>query len=203
MLVCVYCNREVKSDRSKQQHEIRCKFNPNHIIVKPSYGMSGKKGSNQHTKGTFKGISNETREKLSAGAKNQKWNDERKAKHSEVMKKAVFDNPESYTSSNRGRTKQFEVDGIKFQGKWELEFYNYCKSNNITIERSNEWFEYEWNGTRKYFPDFYLKDKNIYIEVKGFETERDVAKWSAFPHTLRIIRKQDIVAIRKGKIIDL
>lgn len=114
------------------------------------------------------------------------------------MKKAVEENPESYTSSNRGRVKQFEYDGIKFQGKWELDFYKYCKENEIQIERSNEWFEYEWNGTRKYFPDFFLREKNLYIEVKGYETERDLAKWKNFPKRLKVIRKDDIIAIRKG-----
>ena len=113
------------------------------------------------------------------------------------MKLAVENNPESYTSSNRGRVKQFEYDGIKFQGSWELEFYKYCKTNGIQIERSNEWFVYEWNGTRKYFPDFYLPEKKLYIEVKGYETERDRAKWSAFPKQLRVIRKTDIIQIRK------
>jgi hypothetical protein len=87
------------------------------------------------------------------------------------MKKAVEENPESYTASNRGRTKQIEYDGIKFQGKWELEFYMYCKTNNIQIERPTEWFEYNWNGTRKYFPDFYIKVKNNLGKMKKYIIE--------------------------------
>lgn len=161
---------------------------------------------NQWTKAKETGIpytiSDETKRKMSASStrsNKERWSlEENRKKQSESMKKAVEKHPESYTSSNRGRTKQIIVDGIKFQGKWELEFYQYCKSNNIEIERSNEWFEYEWNGIRKYFPDFYLKEKNLYIEVKGYETDRDKAKWSAFPKMLRIIRKEDIMAIRKG-----
>ena len=161
---------------------------------------------NQWTKAKETGvpytISDETRRKLSESStrvNNERWSsEENRKKQSESMKKAVEKYPESYTSSNRGRTKQIIVDGIKFQGKWELEFYQFCKDNNIQIERSNEWFEYEWNGTRKYFPDFYLVEKDMYVEVKGYETDRDRAKWSAFPKTLKIIRKEDIVAIRQG-----
>lgn len=153
-------------------------------------------GANQYTYG--KVMSEETKRKISESSKNQVWSEERKRKHSLAMKNAVAKNPESYTSSNRGRTKQIIYDGIKFQGKWELEFYLYCKNNNIIIERSNEWFEYEWKGTRKYFPDFYLTEKDLYIEVKGYETDRDRAKWSAFPKNLKVIRKEDIDAIRKG-----
>ena len=161
---------------------------------------------NQWTKSKETGIpyilKEETRKKFSEHTKRKNiehWSkEENRKKQSEAMKKAVEKYPDSYTSSNRGRTKQIIVDGIKFQGKWELEFYQYCKTNNIQVERSNEWFEYEWNGTRKYFPDFYLREHGLYIEVKGYETERDRAKWNSFPKLLRVIRKDDIMNIRKG-----
>lgn len=41
------------------------------------------------------------------------------------------------------------------------------------------------------------------IQVKGFKTERDVAKWSAFPHKLRVIKKTDISTIKKGGVIEI
>lgn len=158
---------------------------------------------NQFTKAKQLGvayeISDETRKKISESSKKQIWTEEKRKRHSESMKKAVADHPESYTSSNRGRTKQMLVDGIKFQGKWELDFYNYCKCNNITIQRSNEWFEYEWNGTRKYFPDFYLPNYDLYIEVKGYVTDRDLAKWRDFPKSLKVIKTEDINLIRKNQ----
>lgn len=157
---------------------------------------------NQWTKAKETGIpyvvSDNAKRKWAESNRRRVWTQEMRLKHSESMKCAVEKNPESYTSSNRGRTKQIVVDGIKFQGRWEFEFYQYCKVNSILIERSNEWFEYEWNGTRKYFPDFYLPKLNLYIEVKGYETDRDRAKWRDFPKQLRVIKKQDIIDIRKG-----
>ena len=166
---------------------------------------------NQWTKAKETGIpytiKDETRKKLSKATSkynSERWSiEENKIKQSEAMKRAVEKYPESYTSSNRGRTKQIIYDEIKFQGKWELEFYQYCKTNNIQIERSNEWFEYEWNGTRKYFPDFYLREQDLYIEEKGYETERDRAKWKCFPKALKIIRREDIICIRKGTFAGL
>jgi hypothetical protein len=158
--------------------------------------------SNQWTKAKETGVpynlKDETRKKLGKSSKTRVWTEEMRKKHSEAMKKAVLENPESYTSSNRGRTKQIIYNGIKFQGRWELEFYKYCEEKNINIQRSNEWFEYEWNGIRKYFPDFYLPDFDLYIEVKGYETERDQAKWSQFPKKLKIIKKEEIYDMRKG-----
>jgi ABC-type nitrate/sulfonate/bicarbonate transport system substrate-binding protein len=77
-------------------------------------GCFGKKGQ---TKTTGRPVSEETRKKLSeslkASEKATKWSDERRKKHSEAMKKAVLENPESYSSSNRGRTEQIIVDRFK------------------------------------------------------------------------------------------
>jgi hypothetical protein len=39
---------------------------------------------------------------------------------------------------------------------------------------------------------------DLYIEVKGYETDRDRAKWKYFPKKLRVIRSKDIKEIRKG-----
>jgi hypothetical protein len=195
---CQFCCKEVKNNNAKSQHELYCSENPNKKTKIPSYGMLGKSGSNQYIKGTANPLSEETRRTLAENAKNKIWDTEARAKHSIAMKEAVAKYPESYTSSNRGRTKQIIHDGIRFQGKWELDFYLFCKTNNIKIVRSTEWFEYEWEGIRKYFPDFYLPDMESYVEVKGYETEKDRAKWSNFPKKLIIIRKLDIMNIRKG-----
>lgn len=73
------------------------------------------------------GLTDEGRERIrqSAIAQNKlKWsNPEIKAKHRQSMRRAVLENPESYNSSNRGRTKQIVIDGIKLQRQWEVDFY--------------------------------------------------------------------------------
>jgi hypothetical protein len=157
---------------------------------------------NQWTKAKELGIthqvSDETRKKLSEASSKQIHSEETKKKISEGIKKAIERNPNAYTSSNRGRTKEILYNGIKFQGRWELEFFQFCESNDIQITRPNEWFEYTWNGTRKYFPDFYLSEYDLYVEVKGYETERDHAKWSQFPKKLKVVKQKEIYAIRNG-----
>ena len=207
MLLCKHCNKECKNDNSLRNHERLCKNNPDRNLDHIHRGQVKRTNSlrTRKDRGTFRNqwsdpnyeLKDSTRKKLSDHSKSIVWSEEQKIKHSERMKKAVEAYPNSYTSSNRGRVKQFEYKGIKFQGTWELEFYKFCEEKNIAIERSNEWFEYEWNGIRKYFPDFYLPEKDLYIEVKGYETERDRAKWTAFPKRLKIIKKSDIIDIRK------
>ena len=210
MLLCKFCGKECKSSNSLRNHERLCKHNPNRNIEHIYAGQEKRTAalrtrkirgtfSNQWTDPKYK-LKDSTRQKLSAANKERNWDkiwsEEKRKQHSNTMKLAVEKYPESYTSSNRGRTKQVIIDGIKFQGAWEVEFYQYCKKNLIKIERSTEWFEYEWNGKRKYFPDFYLPDRDLYVEVKGYETDRDRAKWSVFPKKLRVIKKEDIIAIR-------
>lgn len=204
-MICCHCSKEVKNARSKQQHEIRCKHNPDAIKVKPSYGMLGKKGANQFKYGAV--VSDETKKKLSVASKHTnavRWSDPAsKINQSVVMKRAVEQNPESYTSANRGRTKQIIVDGIKLQGQWEVDFYNWAKAARLSPERPTVGFHYEWNGTRTYYPDFYIKSLDLYVEVKGYETDRDKAKWSQFPKKLCIIKAAEIKKIRQGCFIGL
>jgi hypothetical protein len=207
MITCKHCDRVAKSVNSNVQHEIRCKENPNKIIVKFQARTGVKRvgyvGSNQYTKAKRLGlptptISDETRKKISDASKNQQWSEERRVQHSRRMKQAVEENPESYTSSNRGRTKQIEYNGIKFQGQWELDFYKWAEKEGLEPTRPDEGFKYDWNGIRTYFPDFYIPSMDLYIEVKGYETERDRAKWLQFPKSLCIIKEREIKQIRNN-----
>jgi hypothetical protein len=203
---CQYCKREAKTLVSNVQHEIWCKENPNRKIRKGTPGQIGRKRppgfvtTNQWSKPGYT-MSAETRKKISEATKKAnetRWSDpEIRKKHAESMRRAVDNNPESYTSSNRGRVKQIEYKGIKFQGSWELEFYKYCEFNSIECVRNTEGFKYVWQGERTYYPDFYLPKYDTYVEVKGYKTERDEAKWKQFPKKLLIIDKKDIDNIKK------
>ena len=67
------------------------------------------------------------------------------------------------------------------------------------MEKPKNFFLYNWNNSiHKYFPDFYLCDYNIYIEVKGYERERDIAKYNSI-NNLIIIKKKEINLINDDK----
>lgn len=203
---CVYCGCLMKTKSSSIQHEIRCKKNPDRYVI-PSRGMLGKKGSNQHIKakqlGTTVDVSESTRKKISdANIKRGKLPQKTKDKIRDSMNKAVEKYPESYSTGNSHHAKRYYHNGVMCQGTWELDFYKWCLVQNINVVRCTVSFPYNWNGTtRKYFPDFYLPDLDVWIEVKGFETERDHAKWKSFPHCLLVIRKNQIEAIRSGNFL--
>jgi len=214
-LECTFCGKISKNLNSSAQHSVRCVENPNRVDLSHlknganfhSYVEKIKKGeiepSNQYTKATKLGLPKpsvrpELLEKLKEANRRRVWDDAARQKHSASMKKAVEDNPESYTSSNRGRTKQIIYKGKKFQGGWELKFYQWCEATYIVCERNTEGFSYEWNGKRTYYPDFYLPKFDAYVEVKGYKTERDKAKWNQFKGKLIVIEKQSIKEIELG-----
>jgi hypothetical protein len=115
------------------------------------------------------------------------------------MQRAVRENPHSYSSSNRGRTKQIEAHGLTFQGRWELLFYEWAQEQGLAISKGDRGFPYSWKGDRIYYPDFYSASDGVWIEVKGYETERDREKWQQFPEALCVIRRTEIELIKRGQ----
>ena len=49
----------------------------------------------------------------------------------------------------------------------------------------------------------YVAQKGNSVEVKGYETDRDRAKWLHFPKKLCIIKEKEIKEIRKGCFVSL
>lgn len=197
MFQCKFCGKEWEIKKSHTQHQNRCKLNPD------------SKATNQFTKAKQLGLtvmldtSDEAKQKRVNRSKRScevRWSQpDAKEKASIAMKKAVENNPESYTSSNRGRVKQIEYNGLKFHGTWELEFYKYCEANLIKCERVLKSFPYEWNNSQhSYFPDFYLPVLDVWIEVKGYKTERDDAKWRHFPFNHVVIASDEIKSIKRN-----
>jgi len=211
MLVCKYCGKECKNKNSLTQHEIRCKLNPNRISLPPSNFINYNKSiqlkerqpSNQYIKAKKEGkilkMSNQTKEKLSKVWKGRHHTEEQKKKISKSMKIAVRKYPESFSASNvNGRVKHYDYNGFKLDGLWELEVAKYLDSKNIKWIKPNNGFEYEWNNDiHIYYPDFYLPEYNYYIEVKGYQRDRDLYKWQSVSNLI-IIKRKEIDEIRNN-----
>lgn len=143
---------------------------------------------------------NEYRKKLSDIARQRWTNPEFRVAFSQRMKEAVKDHPQSYSSRNvSGRTKMVEFDGKIFKGTWELDVAKYLKHLSILFEQPTTPFDYSWNGSiHKYFPDFFLPEYETYLEVKGYQRERDLAKWAVVPKLI-VIAKKEIDEIRTDR----
>ena len=213
--ICQHCGKECKNLNSLRQHEIRCKSNPNKIVVINNFSIYNNyrkqnniPGTNQFTKARQLGlqdpiVTQETRNKISASTKvrlSMYWaNEENRKRASSYMKAAAKEHPESYSGSNiNGRTPVIDYNGIKLNGSWEVLVAKLLDEYNIQWNRPTIPFKYEWNDTAHYYyPDFYLPEYDKYIEVKGYERERDRCKYKVVPNLI-VIKRKEIELIKKN-----
>lgn len=215
---CEICQKEYKTKQALNSHR-GFHNKPNRVSPFIEYNKKVKNGeivktfSNQYIKCRKLGLpdpimSEETRKKISDGGK--KWipeywkKPENRIKQSESMKKAVLENPESYSTKNvSGRVKSFDFkdsfnNDVKIKGKWELKVAEFLNEKEIKWINKVEPSPYFWNESwHLYFPDFYLVDHDVYLEVKGFERDRDRKKWYGFKGKLFILRENEINDLEK------
>lgn len=186
-MICSFCKKSYTHTNIRyrssalKNHQSRCSQNPNKVL---------QKAKNPE----------DVRKKLSEKSREFYSKEENRKKHSLIMKKAVMDYPESYSDKNIvGRSKHFTIDGIRYNSSWEYEVSKYLTENNIKWQRSKLIPEkYLWNNSwHLYFPDFYLDEYDCYIEVKGYETERDRQKWKYSSKKVVVIKQKEIDLIRK------
>lgn len=192
-VACQYCGKLCKLYGLKN-HEKYCKENPNRI--------ADKRDMSKFNNGTYvawnKGLTKDTDERVANNGKNisesflsgksnpwcrgiDKYSDERLAKMTKKISNTVNSkvlNDEWHVSY----VKIYDCNGEKMQGTWELAFAEFLNNKNIKWKRPKECFDYFWNNSwHKYYPDIYLIDYDVYIEVKGYLDDRDLAKWDQFP----------------------
>ena len=208
-MFCKFCNKECKNPNSLRNHERLCKSNPNRQTTPfqdNDFQVSCKKG-NQYTKAKELGmeyiISDKTRQVLREKSL-AVWTDERRAQWSERMKlqakKNIENHPESYSYKNFcGRAKKSLYKDEWMHSSWELLFAVWMDEHNIKWTKKVRYFEYEWNDAiRKYFPDFYLADLDLYVEVKGYQTDRDIQKWKSVSNLI-VLTERHIKQIKENK----
>ena len=199
MLVCQYCSRECKNANSLRNHERLCKNNPDRQSTPFMDGkQDGHKPSNQFIKAKENGVeyivSEETRQKLSNAVKNRsdEFNKELGKKISATINSKV---EEGTWHTSLAKHIHYEYNGVDLHGSWEVAYAQFLDKNGVKWVRNKDHFEYFFDGKiRRYTPDFYLPDTDEYIEIKGFKTEKDEAKWAYFPKnkTLRILMRCDL-----------
>lgn len=216
MLTCKFCYKECKSKPSLLAHQATCPSNQNRKIPDRTWSEKRKKefsikcietGCN---KSVWTDERRNARSDLTKEFNNHYWTTETKLQHSDTMLQIVRDNPDSYSKNNvSGRVKIYEIistTGVtKVKGRWELRVAEFLNTNKIRWSNAIVPFDYYWNNKwHLYFPDFYLIDYDVYIEVKGYKTDRDLAKWQSVNRELLIIDKYNIDSLEKyfaGKVV--
>lgn len=202
LFICNYCGSERKNHNSWRNHERCCPSNPNRNYKN---GMAGKKGSNQYIKAEELGLlkpqlSDESREKIRKSSTGRKHT---------VETKRILSEKRSLNNKG-GRSKWYEVNGIKVQGTWERNVAKILTENNIKWLKpstANHSFKYNMDGkTRTYTPDFYLIDQKIYLEIKGYWWGNDKEKMKNVTEqnpnaNVMIIEKYDYERILSGELV--
>jgi hypothetical protein len=206
-MCCKFCQREINNRGSLVAHENVCKLNPNKIIYKRSPNAGRKKGKEYFV--WNRGLDKdkdiriaESAEKISVSLKGKpgkKATEEAKKKMSESRKKLYA----SGWEPTCGRCKKYDyfspiAGHIKLDGKWELATAKYLDSIGVNWIRNRKRFNYiKPDGKEStYQPDFYVTDWTTYIEVKGYETDLDRAKWSQFPDKLEVWKRDKIESLK-------
>lgn len=89
---------------------------------------------------------------------------------------------------------------VHLQSTYELRVAQLLDSMKMIWQRNTERFPFTWNEKSTYYiPDFVVMHANqrIFLKTKGFVTEKDKAKWNAFPHKLRVLMLQDIERLER------
>lgn len=77
------------------------------------------------------------------------------------------------TLENSPHIKWFTVDNIKVQGTWEKFIAEKCVEAGLKLAR----IKLPFDNHRHYTPDIYLPDLDIYLEIKGWLSDRDKKKY--------------------------
>jgi hypothetical protein len=186
-MICQYCSKTFdKAKNSLKNHEARCSNNPFRSLQKctdPDKLKALRKVQSENAKAWYSKIEN-------------------REKFSQAMRQAVLNHPESYSDKNIvGRSKHFTVEGVRYNSTWEYIVAQLLDEQGIKWQRSKiKPISYQWNDKwHLYFPDFLLNDLDVYIEVKGYETDRDRAKWEQSDKKVLVIKQKDIDRIRKNE----
>lgn len=115
------------------------------------------------------------------------------------------------TLNNRGgRCKWYRVFGQKVQGSWERDVACVLEAFEIPwikVSSHEHTFTYDLDGKEKrYTPDFYLPDEDLYLEIKGYWWGDDRRKMDAvyeqYPETrIVLIEKDEYYKILQGELV--
>jgi hypothetical protein len=127
---------------------------------------------------------------IAATIKNKNETSDTREKRKATIAKKVAKN-EWHTSL--ARHMHIDYNGTDLHGSWELAYAKYLDSNNIKWIRNIDSFVYNFEDKdRRYTPDFYLPIEDEYVEIKGYKTKKDDAKWTQFPKKLKILMHYDL-----------
>lgn len=151
--------------------------------------------------------SDEVKEKIRLGNKGKKrpYNAKRNkenpphlgCKHTEETKQKISYGVSGKKNGMYGKKPKFKINviyenksGLKInmRSTWEAKFAKYLDDSNLTWFYEHKTFELS-NG-KTYTPDFYIKEWDMYIEIKGYPHEESIEKYELFNNEYPFIKNR-------------
>lgn len=112
------------------------------------------------------------------------------------------------TRNSGGRCKWFEYKGVNLQGTWELSIAKKLDELNVKWQKVTiPWSYIDDNGKlRRYTPDLFLEEYNIFLEIKGYWWGDDKRKMELVidqhkDKNVVIIQKEQYEKILLGELV--
>lgn len=203
ILKCKYCGKECKNKNSLVQHEIRCKENPNKIDTSNSWNNKNRQVWN-------KGLTKETSKSLQKASETYKKNRELGLHKSipnpmnnpnsrkKLSETCLRKSKEGTWHTSLAKSMHINYNGVDLHGSWEFKYAKFLDFNNIRWERCKDRFPYTYKNKLHYYtPDFYLPEDDKYIEIKGYITDKDYAKWKQIPKNIsfEVLTRKDLILL--------
>lgn len=201
-LTCQFCGKICGSRGGLHTHERLCKSNPTaESPIRVGFNNKGRIAWNRGlTKQTdtrvLKGCITFKQNEIDNKHTNKLFGELNPSKRPEVRAKisqtCLEKSKNGLWHKSLAKDMHYTYANIDLDGTWEFRYAKYLDDQKIKWIRCKEQFEYTYNGNLHYYtPDFYLPDINTYIEVKGYKTEKDQAKWKSFPEDKKLIVLQE------------
>lgn len=201
-LFCSFCGKQCKNENSFRNHERMCPQNPDQSY-REKFNTCGHIAWN-------KGLTKETDERVAKCGQTYSRNHKlglhteyKNASHRQEVKDKISStclkkSKEGTWHTSLAKNMHIDYNGVDLHGSWELKYAQYLDANKIKWIRNIDRFPYTYKDKLHYYtPDFYLVDTDEYIEIKGYRTGKDYAKWKQFPKdkTLIVLMCKDLKSL--------
>lgn len=170
--ICKYCQDERKNHRGLTQHELKCPSNPSRKYKSYTVGLRAwNAGKTKETDPRIMAWSKKYKESIDNGIiKPHGMSSDTKKKLSILAKKRGLGGYRPHPN------KGLRYNGIWFDSKWEVEVAKDMDKCGIKWNRPRTGFTWTDTG-RRYHPDFYLPEYDVYLDPKNdFLIKKDAEK---------------------------
>lgn len=164
MLSCRFCDKECHNENSHRNHERCCPINPNRNYVNGMKGkISSKKGKTKFTDESIMQGSLTFKEKIRIGEYIP-----HRTPHTLECKERISSIMQSKMENRYTASKRILYNGVRFESNWEYELAIDLDKNKVRWNRPSPLLYFDLNNQkRRYYPDFYLIDYDLYLDPKN------------------------------------